>query len=59
MDRCNVDEVQLWLASGIRLLPHMNRRFLVALTDLKYKDKLCLLPQYQLQVYSDRIREAM
>lgn len=59
MDRCNIDEVQLWLACGVRLLPALERQFLNKLAALRHQNKLCLLPQYALQNYSNHIREAL
>lgn len=58
MDRYDVDEVQLWLASGLRLFPALHHKFLNSLVALSYRNKVCLLPQYRLESFSDKIRKA-
>lgn len=59
MNLCDVDEVQMWLANGLRLLPKVEQEFLAGLVMLRHQSKVCLLPQYALQNYSDHIRKAM
>lgn len=60
MDRPSINDVQLWLANGVRLLPAVEIRFLAQLAEMqRVSQRVCLLPQYALQNYSNHIRQTI
>lgn len=58
MGACDIDKVQLWLATGIRLFPVVEKLFLAKLVGLAIQQKVCILPQYQMQMYCDKFKKA-
>lgn len=59
MRNVNVETVQLWLASGVRLMPAVERQFIAKLLSTPYRSKVCLLPQYLLEHYSYTVKQAL
>jgi len=58
MGSCDIDTIQLWLANRIRLLPAIEKLFFTKLVGLAIQQKVCILPQYRMQIYSDRFKQA-
>lgn len=56
-NQMTLEQIQGLLISGALLFPTLQQAYHDKLIRLQYQSKLSILPQYLLQVYSDRIRD--
>lgn len=55
----SLDQMQFYLTSGVSLMPSLKRLYLKELMTLQAKGKVKLLPHVALQVFSDRVAQAL
>lgn len=51
-----LDDIQMWLSSGIRVLPPVVRAYSLLLATLVYSGKACFVPIERMERYSDELR---
>lgn len=54
-----INDVQGYLARGIKLLPHVNYDFLEALSERERDHKLCLVPSSRFELYHLRLHRKL